>query len=172
MSANQSSKTSSGLYTAKVDGSEEDYRAELWEFLQESRDMRSAAKSSLKQGLWAGGGAVAGGLMLGPVGGLVGGITGSLVGFFQSDDYDGAVQQLMKLPEVRQNKLLRAVGQVLSGAAGDSGVDDLWESPEVFRRTLAEYAGRTQVRDQIWKLCTEAMKGDDDPSSPATTLTS
>ena len=160
------------LFQARVHGSEEDYRAELWEFLQESRDMRSTAKSSIKQGLWAGGGAVAGGLLLGPVGGLVGGVTGSLVGFFQSDDYDGAVQQLMKLPELRQNKLLRAVGQVLSGAAGDASVEDFWESPETFRRTLAEYAGRKQVRDQIWRLCTEAMKGDDDPSSPETNLTS
>ena len=82
---------------------EEDCRVELWEFLQESRDMRLAAKNSVRQGLYAGDGAVAGGLLLGPVGGLVGGVTGSLVGFFQTPDYDGAVQQLMKTPQACQS---------------------------------------------------------------------
>ena len=152
---------------------EEDYQAELWEFLQESRDMRLAAKNSLQQGLYAGGGAVAGGLLLGPVGGLVGGVTGSLVGFFQTPDYDGAVQQLVKIPQVRQSKLLRAVGRVLSSnvGTGDAAID-FWESPETFRRTLAEYASRRQVRDEIWRLCTEAIKGEDHPSSPEVVLTS
>eukprot|EP00527_Entomoneis_sp_CCMP2396_P009578 CAMPEP_0198138486 /NCGR_PEP_ID=MMETSP1443-20131203/1891_1 /TAXON_ID=186043 /ORGANISM="Entomoneis sp., Strain CCMP2396" /LENGTH=174 /DNA_ID=CAMNT_0043800277 /DNA_START=105 /DNA_END=632 /DNA_ORIENTATION=+ len=160
------------------DESDAPYHAELMSFLRESRDMRTAAKHSIKQGLWAGGGAMAGGLIMGPVGGLVGGVAGSLMGFMQSDDYDGIVQQLGKLPAAQQGRLVRAVGKVLTHASTTSAVGDLYNSPDGFRSTLTEYATKKSVREQIWKVCNEALAasgvgGDNgSSSSPETVLTS
>jgi hypothetical protein len=58
---------------------------ELINFLTNSRDMRQAARSSLKQAAYAGSGALAGGFLLGPIGGMVGGIAGSIISFVKSD---------------------------------------------------------------------------------------
>ena len=73
------------------------FHGELVRFLTESEEMRTAAKSSVKQSLWAGAGAFTGSILLGPVGGLVGGVAGSVAGFLQSDPYDGAVLAILKL---------------------------------------------------------------------------
>ena len=81
--------------------------ASLMEFLTESDSMRTTAKNSLKQSLYAGGGAFAGSFIGGPVGGLVGGIAGSLVGFFKSDDYDGLLLAVSKIDDAHRTKLLK-----------------------------------------------------------------
>jgi hypothetical protein len=124
------------------------------EYIQGSREMRIAAKSSLKQGLWAGSGAVAGGLLFGPVGGLVGGITGSLVGFFKSNDYDGIVVQLCKLDEQQQHVLVKDVGKILitAGATAQS-----LSTVDAFRDALFTYASQQQVRDQLWTACLSSL---------------
>jgi len=128
---------------------------ELMEFLNNNRDMRKAAKHSMKQGLWAGGGAVAGGLVLGPVGGLIGGIAGSLVGFMQSDNYDGVVQQVLALDRARQERLVQAVSQILKSSGANA---QQFESPEAFRAALYEFASKPTVRDQMWRACVAAIE--------------
>jgi hypothetical protein len=75
---------------------------ELINFLTNSRDMRQAARSSLKQAAYTGSGALAGGFLLGPIGGMVGGIAGSIIGFVKSDGYDGALLTIYKLPETEK----------------------------------------------------------------------
>uniref|UniRef100_A0A7S2Y3L1 Uncharacterized protein n=1 Tax=Entomoneis paludosa TaxID=265537 RepID=A0A7S2Y3L1_9STRA len=167
-----SSRNSSTGNNDSAAESSDAYHAELMDFLQESTDMRTAAKNSVKQGLWAGGGAMAGGMLMGPIGGMVGGVAGSLVGYYQSDDYDGVVQQLVKLPAARQSRLVRAVGKVLTDASSSTD-NDFFESPQAFRNSLAEFAGRRDVREQIWRLCNEALNRDDSSATaPETVLTS
>jgi len=126
---------------------------ELMQFLTESGDMRRAAQGSVKQGLCAAGGAIAGGFVLGPVGGLVGGIAGSIYGFLTTSDYDGAVQQILKLEGEQQTALMQDVGGVLRAAGATA---QQFESPEAFRATLVDFASQAQVRDQIWRACVEA----------------
>lgn len=153
---------------------EEDYHAELMNFLRECGDMRSSStgKSSLKQGLYAGGGAIAGGILLGPVGSLVGGVTGSIVGYMRSDPYEGYVQKLVRLSPTNQDKLVRAVGKVLSENAPTTTSADVLESPQSFRRTLWEFATKKHVRDEIWRLCREALEDGSGSSAHETVLTS
>lgn len=107
-------------------------------------------------GLFAGGGAITGGLLMGPLGGLVGGILGSVIGFFQSDNYNGIVQQALELPEVRQQRLVRGVQQILA-AAGATNLTTV----DGFRRGLIEFASRRGVRDQVWSACLNAVEGRD-----------
>ena len=54
-------------------------------------------------------------------GGLIGGVAGSIAGFFQSEDYNGVVQQILELDQARQQRLVKGVRQVLAtaGAASD-----------------------------------------------------
>ena len=126
---------------------------ELMQFLTESREMRQAAKGSLKQGLCAAGGAIAGGFVLGPVGGLVGGIGGSIYGFLTAGDYDGALVQILALENEQQERLMSDVGGVLRAAGAGA---QQFESPEAFRATLMEFASQGAVRDQIWRACIQA----------------
>ena len=128
---------------------------ELMEFLTENQDMRKAAQGSLQQSLYAGGGAMAGGLLLGPPGGLVGGIVGSVVGFFQSSDYDGALQQILRLEGARKSQLVQQVHRVLTDAGASA---NQFESAEAFRATLVEFASQRAVRDQVWRACMECIK--------------
>ena len=174
--------------TSDMDANAAAYHAELLAFLRESNDMRTAAKHSVKQGLWAGGGAVAGGLVAGPVGGLVGGVAGSVMGFFQSEDYDGAIQQLMQLPEAQQSRFVQAVTKLLAQyhltsnnqrRSTGNGVDDdddmngfFVNTPQAFRNTLSALAKRRDVRQELWRLCKQALDVPDDGSAPETVLTS
>ena len=130
---------------------------ELMAFLMDNPQMRSTARHSLKQGLWAGGGAVAGGLVLGPLGGLLGGIAGSLVGFVKSDPYDGIVQQLGGLDGPRKERLIRAVRTTLVTAGATAAQ---FQTTGAFRGALVELATRKQVRDQVWKACVEAVRSE------------
>jgi hypothetical protein len=82
--------------------SDQGYYRELMHFLSESSSMRDTAKNAVKQSMFAASGAFAGSFLGGPVGGLIGGVAGSLIGFFQSDDYDGAIVALTKLESDRQ----------------------------------------------------------------------
>ena len=127
----------------------------LIEFLTNNDEMKKAAKNSLKQGLLAGGGAMVGGLLLGPIGGLIGGVTGSIIGFMRTENYEGAVQQILVLETTRKNHLIDAVKASLldAGASGPRA----FTSAENFRTTLNEYANNRAVRDQIWKACMEAI---------------
>jgi hypothetical protein len=131
----------------------------LMEFLSNNDEMKKATKNSLKFGLLAGGGAVAGGMLLGPVGGLIGGVTGSMIGFMQSDPYNGIVQQLVALEMSRKAQLMDAVKATLvdAGALRDSNTLNAFSSAEAFRETLSYYASQRTVRDQIWKLCMDAI---------------
>lgn len=138
-----------------IPGPIDSYHTELMEFLVDNQDMRKAAQHSLRQGLFAGGGAIAGGLLLGPVGGLVGGIAGSVLGFLQADDYDGAVQQLLKLDQAHQERLLLGVRTALI-AAGASAQQ--FNSPQAFRSTLIELASTRSVREQVWKACLDCIE--------------
>ena len=142
-------------------GTENQFR-ELMQFMTESREMRHAAKSSVKQGLLAGTGAIAGGFVLGPIGGLIGGIAGSIYGFLNAGDYDGALVQIMKLEKDQQERLMKEVGQVLRTAGATA---QQFESAEAFRATLAEFASQPNVRDGIWRACIEATH----ESTPAAT---
>jgi hypothetical protein len=95
-----------------------------------------------------------GGLTLGPVGGLVGGIIGSIAGFLAVDDYDGIVQQIVKIQsEAQKERLIKGVRKVLltAGAAMPT-------SPAAFRGTLVELAQQRGVREQVWKLCMDAVE--------------
>jgi len=131
---------------------------ELIEFLTDNSEMRKAAKNSLQQGLFAGGGAVAGGILLGPIGGLVGGVVGSIMGFFHTDDYDGALQQIIKLEGVRKDMLLQAVSKVLvtAGATAQS-----FETAEAFRMALVQFASQRTVREQVWRACINVVESED-----------
>jgi len=129
------------------------YHAELSEFLVDNVEMKKAAKHSLRQGLYAGGGAVAGGMIGGPVGGLIGGVIGSLVGYFQSDDYNGVVQQVMVLPEERQVRLIKGVRQILATAGATTNL----RTVQGFRQGLIEMAARPSVREQVWRACLDAV---------------
>ena len=128
---------------------------ELIYFLTQSHEMRKTAKSALKQGLYAGGGAFAGAFLGGPVGGLIGGIAGSLVGFFKSDDYDGAVLAITKIEGSRRQALLQEVGKVLLTAGATS---QEIQSTDAFRRTLLHYAENSNVRDGIWQACLHSIQ--------------
>jgi hypothetical protein len=131
---------------------------ELIEFLMDNTEMRKAAKHSLKQGLFAGGGAVAGGMLLGPVGGLIGGVAGSLVGFFQSDNYDGAVQQIIQLEGTRKDRIVQEVGKVLMTAGATA---KQFETPDAFRAALVQFASQRNVRDQVWRACQQVVESED-----------
>jgi hypothetical protein len=128
---------------------------ELIYFLTQSHEMRKTAKSALKQGLYAGGGAIAGSFLLGPVGGLVGGIAGSVIGFFNSDNYDGAVLALTKIEGSRRNVLMQEVGKVLMVAGATT---QQIASSEAFRSTLLHYAQDNTVRDGIWRACLHSIQ--------------
>jgi hypothetical protein len=93
---------------------------ELMQFLTESREMRNAARGSVKQGLSAAAGAIAGGFVLGPIGGLVGGIGGSIYGFLTAGDYDGCLVQIMALEKDKQTRLMAEVGGVLRAAGASA----------------------------------------------------
>lgn len=127
---------------------------ELMEFLKNNNDMRKTGKQSLKQGLMAGGAAVAGGVMFGPVGGLLGGIIGSLAGFLSTDDYDGAVQQMMRVSDVNKRQLVEQVYSILKQAGASSSNFD---SPEAFQATLVDFASQQSVRDQVWRACLSSI---------------
>jgi hypothetical protein len=131
---------------------------ELIEFLMDNTEMKKAAKHSLKQGLFAGGGAVAGGMLLGPVGGLIGGVAGSLVGFFQSDNYDGAVQQIIQLEGARKDRIVQEVGKVLMTAGATA---KQFETADAFRAALVQFASQRNVRDQVWKVCQQVVESED-----------
>jgi hypothetical protein len=62
--------------------------SELVMFLTDNDEMRSCAKQSFQQGLWAGGGAIGAGFVLGPIGGLIGGIVGSVIGKREKDRWE------------------------------------------------------------------------------------
>jgi hypothetical protein len=128
---------------------------ELVAFLTESQDMRKTAKSALKQSLWAGGGALTGAFLMGPVGGLVGGIFGSFIGFIRADQYDGAVQAIVKLDGGRREVLCREVAQVLV-AAGATTRD--MQSAEAFRAALFQYAEQENVRNAMWQACLHSIQ--------------
>jgi len=119
--------------------------------------MRKTARSAVKQAAWSGGGAVLGGLLLGPIGGLVGGISGSVIGFMQADNYDGIVQQMLQLEGDRRERLVQAVGGVLTAAGATASQ---FESPEAFRGALVDLASQRQIRDKLWQACLCAMEED------------
>lgn len=127
---------------------------ELMEFLSTNNDMRTTAKQSLKHGLMAGGGALTGGILFGPAGGLLGGILGSLVGFLSVDNYDGAVQQLLRLNNTSKRQLVEQVYCILRQAGASASN---FGSPEAFRATLADFAEQPSVRDQVWKACLSSI---------------
>jgi hypothetical protein len=131
----------------------DDYHTELVEFLVDNPTMKHAARSAMKQGLGAAAGATVGGLILGPVGGLVGGIVGSIAGFLAVDDYDGIVQQVIKIQsEAQKERLIKGVRQVLMTAGASMPT-----SAAGFRSSLIELAGQRHVREQVWKLCMDAV---------------
>mmetsp|Transcript_24497 Transcript_24497/g.37813 ORF Transcript_24497/g.37813 Transcript_24497/m.37813 type:complete len:142 (+) Transcript_24497:63-488(+) len=127
---------------------------ELIAFLTSSSDMRKTARSSVNAGLWAGGGAFAGAFMFGPLGGLAGGIAGSLAGFLKGDEYDGAVQAIVKLEEERRKVLIDEVTQVLitAGAAANALQID-----GGFTTALRDFAQQDAVRDGVWRACLHSM---------------
>lgn len=131
---------------------------ELIEFLMDNTEMKKAAKHSLKQGLFAGGGAVAGGMLLGPLGGLIGGVAGSLVGFFQSDNYDGAVQQIIQLEGTRKDRIVQEVGKVLMTAGATA---KHFETADAFRAALVQFASQRNVRDRVWQVCQQVVESED-----------
>jgi hypothetical protein len=127
----------------------------LMDYMSNSREMREAATSSLKQAMWAGSGALMGGFMLGPVGGLVGGIAGSLVGFARSPSYDGMLVQLCQLNDEQKKVLLMRVGEVLIAAGATAqGMD----TATAFRDTLISYASQRSVRESLWNACIESLQ--------------
>ena len=127
----------------------------VMEFLRNNDQMKQTATRSLRQGLIPGGGAVAGGLMLGPVGGLVGGIVGSIYGFYSTPNYNGIVQQMINIEDVgKRNQLLKSIRLCLLHAGANS---KNFSSVEDFQHVLYQYAENRDVRDQIWKACTDAI---------------
>eukprot|EP00549_Striatella_unipunctata_P023903 CAMPEP_0118695234 /NCGR_PEP_ID=MMETSP0800-20121206/13058_1 /TAXON_ID=210618 ORGANISM="Striatella unipunctata, Strain CCMP2910" /NCGR_SAMPLE_ID=MMETSP0800 /ASSEMBLY_ACC=CAM_ASM_000638 /LENGTH=144 /DNA_ID=CAMNT_0006593973 /DNA_START=411 /DNA_END=845 /DNA_ORIENTATION=+ len=128
---------------------------ELVRFLTQSREMRKIATHSFKQAAWSGGGALTGAIVMGPVGGLVGGLVGSVVGFLQAEDYDGAIQAILKLQDNRRQVLLSEVGAVLmkEGAFMSQMV-----TAAGFRDALCNYAEKDSVRNEIWKACVDTLK--------------
>ena len=131
----------------------DDYHTELVEFLVDNPNMKHAARSAMKQGLGAAAGATMGGLFLGPVGGLVGGILGSVAGFLIVDDYDGVVQQIVKLQsEAQKERLIKGVRQVLMTAGASMPTTAIG-----FRGALVEFAQQRNVREQVWNLCMDAV---------------
>jgi hypothetical protein len=127
----------------------------LMQFLQNSTAMRQTAHGSLRQGLICGGGAVTGGLLLGPVGGLVGGVAGSIYGFLTSPNYDGVIQQFMKMEDTEQrHRLLKSVRLCLLHAGANAAS---FASPQKFHQTLVQFTEQREVRDHIWKACMDAM---------------
>jgi len=124
------------------------------DFLSNNEDMRVAAKSSIKQGLWAGSGAVAGGAVLGPVGGMIGGIVGSIVGYYKSDPYDGAMKAIYALEGDKQAKLVQEISGILivAGAALES-----LETVGGFTSALQQFASQDAVRDNVWRACETAL---------------
>ena len=134
----------------------DDYHTELVEFLVDNPNMKHAARSAMKQGLGAAAGATMGGLFLGPVGGLVGGILGSVVGFLAVDDYDGVVQQIVKLQsETQKERLIKGVRQVLMTAGASMPT-----TASGFRGALVEFAQQRNVREQVWNLCMDAVNSE------------
>lgn len=135
------------------------YHAELMEFLVHNPSMRKTAQQSLKQGLYTGGAALTGAALFGPVGGLVGGIAGSVLGFVFRDkdqDYDGIVQQLLKIPsQSEKEKLISQVRTVLTNAGATV---QQFESSAAFQAALVQFASQRAVRDQVWKACVECMQ--------------
>ena len=128
---------------------------ELVSFLTQSQTMKRTARSALRQSLWAGGGAISGALLLGPVGGLVGGIMGSFIGFIRADQYDGAVQAIVKLDGGRREVLCREVAQVLIAAGATTR--DL-QTAEAFRAALFQYAEQESVRNAMWQACLHSIQ--------------
>jgi hypothetical protein len=126
---------------------------ELMEFLVNNVEMKKAATHSMQQGMWAGAGAISGGLLLGPIGGLMGGMAGSLVGFMRSGNYEGAVQQVMKLNAAEKTVLVTQVHEVLRTA----GAKDMLTAG-AFQAALVQFASQGAVRDQIWRACLESVK--------------
>lgn len=129
--------------------------SELLNFLARSSEMRTTARSSLKQSLYAGSGAFAGSLLTGPVGGLVGGILGSVVGYMKSDEYDGAIQAVRDLEEERKDELILAVGEVLKAAGASVGQLSTLEG---YRESLLQFAEQGRVRDGLWEACVNSMR--------------
>jgi hypothetical protein len=129
--------------------------SELVTFLTNSREMRNTAKSSIQQSLYAGSGALAGGFIMGPIGGLLGGIAGSLVGFFKTDNYDGALLAICKLEERHKQVLLKSVGAVLMTAGATA---QQFESVEAFKESLVELASHPNVRRELWNVCRQAVE--------------
>uniref|UniRef100_A0A7S4SPI3 Uncharacterized protein n=1 Tax=Ditylum brightwellii TaxID=49249 RepID=A0A7S4SPI3_9STRA len=127
---------------------------ELMHFLTQSQEMRKTAKGSLKQSLYAASGAFAGSFLLGPVGGLAGGVAGSVVGYLKSDDYDGALLEVVKLEGERRERLMKEVGKVLMSAGATARQ---LESAEAFRDALASFAEQEAVRDGVWRACLHAV---------------
>jgi hypothetical protein len=128
---------------------------ELISFLTKSKEMRQAARSSVKQAAYAGSGALAGGFLMGPVGGMVGGIAGSIIGFVKSDNYDGALLTIGKLPEEEKKVLMKRVGQVLIAAG--AGATQLG-TVQGFQSALVELASRRSVRDELWNACVQSLQ--------------
>jgi len=95
-----------------------DTHSELIRFLTQSHEMRAAARSALKQSIWAGTGAFTGSILGGPIGGLVGGVAGSIVGYMRSDEYDGALLQIINLQgERRQVSYLLQMSCMISSGS-------------------------------------------------------
>eukprot|EP00980_Cylindrotheca_fusiformis_P007241 scaffold1525_cov142-Cylindrotheca_fusiformis.AAC.41 len=128
---------------------------ELMDFLQNSSDMRKAAKSSMKQALYAGGAALMGGFLLGPIGGMVGGVAGSIVGYFKADNYDGAVMCLNELEPEQKKLLVKRVGQVLVAAGATTSQ---LSTQTAFRDTLVNLCSSPGVRDDVWNACVQTLQ--------------
>jgi hypothetical protein len=128
---------------------------ELVRFLTESHEMRVTARNALKQSLYAAGGAFTGAFLMGPIGGLVGGIFGSIVGFFKSDEYDGAVLAISKLEGERRTQLMSEVMTVLTTAGATT---QQMANAEVFHDTLYRLAEQDSVRNGIWSACVHAIQ--------------
>mmetsp|Transcript_15524 Transcript_15524/g.21193 ORF Transcript_15524/g.21193 Transcript_15524/m.21193 type:complete len:144 (-) Transcript_15524:598-1029(-) len=132
----------------------EEIHGELIRFLTQSEEMRKTARGSLKQSLYAGGGAFAGSMLLGPVGGLAGGVAGSVVGYLKSDDYDGAILEVVKLEGERRERLMKDVGKVMMNAGATA---QQLQSAGAFRDALTQFAQQDAVRDGVWKACMHAV---------------
>jgi hypothetical protein len=92
------------------------------------------------------------------LGGLIGGVAGSLMGFLQSDNYDGALTQIIQLEGARKDRIVQEVGKVLMTAGATA---KQFETADAFRAALVQFASQRNVREQVWNACVQVVESED-----------
>ena len=83
------------------------------------------------------------------------GVAGCVAVFLQSDQYDGAIQAIIKLEDERRKILINEVTKVLitAGATANS-----LQMNDGFHIALRQFAEQDTVRNGIWQACMSSLE--------------